>query len=189
MLAAIVSRLPVGRRLRLLFQDEARFGCISEQRRCWAPLPFRPVVGHQIIRQFVYGLAAVSPLDGRFCSLVLPWVDTEVMSLFLAHTAAQFPHDYCVMLLDGAGWHTALDLKVPPAMQLLPLPPYSPELNPVEHIWDHLRENHFGNRVFRSLDAVVEQLCLGLRQLHRQPKLVQSMTSFDWIKALPVTLN
>ncbi len=111
------------------------------------------------------------------------------MSLFLAHTAAQFPNDYCVMLLDGAGWHTALDLQVPPSMQLLPLPPYSPELNPVEHIWDHLRENHFGNRVFRSLDEVVEQLCLGLRQLHRQPKLVQSMTSFDWIKALPVTLN
>jgi len=188
-LAAILSRLPAGRRLRLLFQDEARFGCISDQRRCWAPLPFRPVVGHQIIRQFVYGLAAVSPLDGQFCSLVLPWVDTETMSLFLAHTAAQFPQDYCVMLLDGAGWHTALDLQVPPSMQLLPLPPYSPELNPVEHIWDHLRENQFGNRVFSSLQQVVEQLCLGLRQLHRQPKLVQSMTCFDWIKALPLTLN
>mgnify|MGYP001067194567 FL=1 len=185
----MVSRLPVGRRLRLLFQDEARFGCISDQRRCWAPLPFRPVVGHQIIRQFVYGLAAVSPLDGQFCSWVLPWVDTEAMSLFLAHTAAQFPHDHCVMLLDGAGWHTARDLQVPPSIELLPLPPYSPELNPVEHIWDHLRENHFGNRVFSSLAQVVKQLSLGLQRLHRQPQLVQSMTCFDWIKALSLTLN
>ena len=78
--------------VRLLFQDEARFGRSSDQRRCWAPLPLRPIVGHQIVRQFVYGLAAVSPLDGELCSLVLPWVDAEAMSLFLAHTAARFPH-------------------------------------------------------------------------------------------------
>lgn len=120
--------------VRLLFQDEARFGRISDQRRCWAPLPLRPIIGHQIVRQFVYGLAAVSPLDGELCSLVLPWVDTEAMSLFLAHTAARFPHQYCLLLLDGAGWHRALALRVPPNMQLLPLPPYSPELNPVEHL-------------------------------------------------------
>ena len=184
-----MSRLPAGKRLRLLFQDEARLGRISDQRRGWAPLPFRPVVGHQVMRQFVYGLAAVSPLDGQFCSWALPWVDTETMSLFLACTAAQFRNDYCGMGLDGAGWHTALDLRVPPSLQLLSLPPYRPELNPVEHIGEHLRENHFGNRLFNSLDQVVAQLCVGLRPLHRQLKLVQSMTCFDWIKALPLTLN
>ncbi|MDP2662701.1 MAG: transposase, partial [Dehalococcoidia bacterium] len=108
-----------------MFQDEARFGRISDQRRCWAPLPLRPIVGHQIVRQFVYGLAAVSPLDGELCSLVLPWVDAEAMSLFLAHTAARFPHQNCLMLLDGAGWHRALALRVPPHKQLLSLPPYS----------------------------------------------------------------
>lgn len=59
-----MKRLPPGVQVRLLFQDEARFGCISDQRRCWAPWPLRPVVGHQIIRQFVYGVAAVSPSDG-----------------------------------------------------------------------------------------------------------------------------
>ena len=79
-----MNRLPPQARVRLLFQDEARFGCISDQRRCWAPWPLRPLVGHQIIREFVYGLAAVSPLDGQLCSLVLPWVDTETMCLFLA---------------------------------------------------------------------------------------------------------
>ena len=54
------------------------------------------------------------------------------------------------MVLDGAGWHTAGDLRVPPNMHLLRLPAYSPELNPVEHIWDHLRENYMSNRVFGS---------------------------------------
>ena len=175
--------------VRLLFQDEARFGRSSDQRRCWAPLPLRPIVGHQIVRQFVYGLAAVSPLDGELCSLVLPWVDAEAMSLFLAHTAARFPNQYCLMLLDGAGWHRALALRVPPHMQLLSLPPYSPELNPVEHLWDHLRENYLGNRLFHSLGQVIQQVCRGLKALHQQPKLVQSMTCFDWFNTLRLTLN
>ena len=179
----------MGRRLRLLFQDEARFGRISDRRRCWAPLPVRPIVGQQIVRQFVYGLAAVSPFDGRLCSLVLPWVDTEAMSLFLAHTAASFARDHCLMLFDGAGWHTAHALKVPPNLTLLRLPPYSPELNPTEHIWDHLRENYIGNRVFSSLNRVIDQLCVGLRDLHHQPKLVQSLTCFDWLNTLPLMLN
>jgi len=102
-----LKHLPPGVRVRLLFQDEARFGCISDQRRCWAPWPLRPVVGHQVIREFVYGLAAVSPFDGELCSLVLPWVDAETMSLFLAHTAARFPHGHCLMLLDGELWQSA----------------------------------------------------------------------------------
>jgi hypothetical protein len=184
-----LTRLPSGVRLRLLFQDEARFGCISDQRRCWAPWPLRPVVGQQIVRQFVYGLAAVSPLDGQLCSLVLPWVDAQAMSLFLDHTAAQFRNEHCLMLLDGAGWHTAAGLQIPPTMHLLRLPAYSPELNPVEHIWDHLRENYISNRTFATLGAVVKQLCVGLHDLHHQSDLVRSMTSFDWLKTLSLTLN
>ena len=70
--------------VRLLFQDESRFGRISDQRRCWAPLPSRPVVGHQVIREYVYVMTAVSPKDGRLSSLVMPWLDSEVMSIFLS---------------------------------------------------------------------------------------------------------
>jgi hypothetical protein len=188
-LEKVMNRLPPGARVRLLFQDEARFGCISDQRRCWAPWPLRPIVGQQIIREFVYGLAAVSPLDGQLCSLILPWVDTETKSLFLAHAAACFPNDHCLMLLDGAGWHTAAALQVPPTLHLLPLPPYSPELNSVEHLWDHLRENYIGNQVFASLDAVVDHLCAGLRYLHQHREIVRSVTCFDWIKSLSLTLS
>ncbi len=153
--------MPSGVRLRLLVQDEARFGGISDQRRCWAPWPLRPVVGRQIVRQFVYGLVAVSPLDGQLCSLVLLWVDAQARPLFLAHTAAQFPNQHCLMLLDGAGWHTAAGLEIPPSMHLLRLPAYSPELNPVEHIWDHLRENYLSNRTFATLEAVVKAALCG----------------------------
>ena len=80
--------------VRLLLQDEARFGRLSDQRRCWAPWPAQPVVGQQVIREYVYGLAAVSPQDGKFSALVLPWVDAEAMSVFLAQTSADFPGEY-----------------------------------------------------------------------------------------------
>ena len=188
-MAKTLKRWPSRRRWRLLFQDEARFGRISDQRRCWAPWPVRPIVGQQIVREFVYGLAAVSPFDGELCSLILPWVDTETISVFLAHTAARFPDEDCLMFLDGAGWHRAQAWRVPPSMHLLPLLPYSPELNPVEHLWEYLRENYIGNQFFSSLDAVIDQLNTGLHHLHTHPSLVESMTCFDWLKTISMTLN
>jgi transposase len=80
-------------------------------------------------------------------------------------------------------------LQVPPTLHLLPLPPYTPELNPTEHLCDHLRENYIGNQVFTSLDAVIDQLCAGLHYLHQHPDVLRSMTCFDWIKTLSLTLN
>jgi len=175
--------------VRLLFQDEARFGRLSDHRRCWAPFPSRPCVGQQVIREYTYAVAAVSPQDGRFASLVLPWLDAPAMSVFLAQTAQEFSGEYCLMLLDGAGWHRATALQVPETLRLLRLPPYSPELNPVEHLWEYLRENYFGNHVFPSLEAVLDRLCRGLRMLDQQPQLVQSMTDFAWMKPLYLMLN
>jgi hypothetical protein len=178
-----------GKRIRLLFQDEGRFGRISDRRRCWVPLPLRATVGHQVIREYVYALTAVSPADGQVTSLVMPWVDAETMSVFLRHTARRFRGDCCVMLLDSAGWHRAHALLIPETIRLIPLPPYSPELNPVEHIWNYLRDYAFGNSTFDSLDQVEKTLCRGLKALNQQPQLVQSMTCFDWIKPLCMTYN
>jgi hypothetical protein len=173
----------------LLFQDEARFGRISDQRRCRTPWPIRPVVGHQIVREFVYGLAAASSFDGELCSSILPWEDTETMSMSLTHTAAPFPEEHCLMLLDGAGLRRALASRVPPTLHLLPWPHYSPELNPVEHLREYRRENYIGNHVFSSLDAVIDQLSAGLHHLHQRPNLAESMTCFDWLKTIPMILN
>lgn len=170
--------------MRVLFQDEGRFGRISDRKRCWGPLPRRPEVSQQVVREFVFTLAAVCPSDGRIASLIMPWVDTEIMSIFLAHTAEVFPGDFCLLFLDGAGWHRANKLRIPKTMKLHFLPPYSPELNPVELIWDHLRENHFSNRVFESLDEVEEALCKGISTLIKEPKLVHSMTNFPWLNTL-----
>ena len=119
-----------------MFEDEARFGRINDPRRCWAPAGIRPIVGRRIVREYTYAFAAVSPHDGVLDSLVLPNGDAETMSFFLTEVARRHPSEFILMLLDGAGWHTAHDVVVPENMRLAALPPYSPELNPTEHIWD-----------------------------------------------------
>jgi transposase len=118
----------------------------------------------------------------------MPWVDSEVMSIFLSYTSQQFPDDLCVMLFDGAGWHRAHALRVPKNMVFVPLPPYSPELNPVEHIWDYLRDA-LGNTTLNSLEEVVDLLCGNINTLLHQPDMVCSMTCFDWITTLCLISN
>ena len=182
-----MKKAPKGQPLRLLFQDEVRFGRISDRRRCWAPGPSRPVVASQVVRAFLYASTAVCPWDGQLSSLVLPWVDTDTMSRFLLHTGQRFAGDDCMMFLDGAGWHTAHDLRPPPHIQIEFLPSWSPELNPAEAIWECLREDYIGHQVFDSLDQVEESVCAGLHALHNDSKRVQSMTNFRWLKTLCMT--
>lgn len=173
---------PAGAAIRVLFEDEWRFGRISDRRRCRAPLPIRPQAGSQIVRQYVYAFIAPCPFDGRIASLILPWSDTTAMTVFLKHTARQFAGDFCILILDGAGWHHADELDVPENIRLLFLPPYSPELNPVEHVWEHLRETQFRNDALPDLDAVEDRLMDGIRDLTVKPDLVTSMALFSWIK-------
>jgi len=85
------------------------------------------------------------------------------------------------MVLDGAGWHTTDELAVPSNMRLLFLPPYSPELNPVEHLWDELREKHFHNRVFSSLDDVEQHLLEALVTFESNTECIQSICAWPWI--------
>jgi transposase len=115
-------------------------------------------VGPQIVREYTYAFGAVSPQDGTLDSLVLPVVTAEAMSIFLAEVARRHPEEDILMVLDGAGWHRANDLAVPWNMRLEALPPYSPQLNPVEYIWDEIREKWFANEVFNSLHAVEDRL-------------------------------
>lgn len=170
--------------MRLMFQDEGRFGLLGTPRRCWAPLGVRPVVGARLERKYIYAFAAVSPHDGVMDSLVLPWVNAQTMSLFLTEVAQRHADEFVLMVMDQAGWHIAGELVVPDNMRLLFLPPYSPELNPAEHLWDSLREDCFANHVFADLDAVERTLAEGLANLEAAPSRTQSMTGFAWITSI-----
>jgi len=170
-----------------MFQDEARFGRINEARRCWAPPGWRPEVPVQIVREYTYLFGATSPHDGVLDTLILPEVNAEAMSLFLAEVAERHPQDSILMVLDGAGWHRARDLVIPPNMRLVFLPPYSPELNPMEHVWEEIREKWFPNLVFNSLQGVEDRLVEAVLYLESHRQLVASITGFDWI--VNISLN
>jgi len=167
--------------VRVLFQDEARFGRINNIRRCWAPTGVRPSVGAQRVRESVYVYAAVAPAEGNLVSLVLPETNSVMMSLFLGVIAKSFPNEFVLMFMDQAGWHTSKSLVLPEHMRLRWLPPYSPECNPTEHIWEEIREKWFGNTVFASLDDVEDTLTRALFSLQNNTPLIQSLTGFEWV--------
>src|SRR5882762_7177661 len=98
-------------------------------------------------------------------SLILPSADTEMMNLFLEHVSSTYARYFVVMQVDQAGWHVTNELTIPENIRLIPQPAYSPELNPVEHVWEELREKYFHNRVFPALDPLIDVLCHGLNDL------------------------
>ena len=164
----------------IAFQDEARFGRINSPHKCWVKGE-RPVVYCQIVREYTYAYASCFPFDGTLDSLIIPGAFTAAMDVFLAEVTKRHSDRHILMFLDNAGWHTAKSLRIPQNIRLVALPPYSPELNPTEHIWDELREKYFHNLTFDSLEAVEDRLEFGLRELENHQDLIQSVTGFDWI--------
>lgn len=103
------------------------------------------------------------------------------MSAFLEHVSKRYPDEFVMMVLDGASSHRSYDLCAPENIAFVRLPPYSPELNPAERLWEELREKEFANRVFDSLGAAIAQAARGLKRLECNPGFLQSLTGWDWI--------
>lgn len=164
-----------------MFQDEARFGRMSDPRRCWAPAPLRPLVKVALVREYTYAYAAVSPADGCLDWMLASKMDRITMQGFLYHVSQKHPNEYIVMVIDGAPSHRAKDLCIPRNIALVRLPPYSPELNPAERLWEELREKEFANKIFDSLGAAMAQAVRGLKRLEQLPSMLQSLTGWDWI--------
>ena len=163
--------------------DEGRFGRISQLSSCWAPGPLRPKVPRQVVRESVYAFAAVAPGRGELVHRLSIKCNTAAMSLFLLDLLAVWPDQPLLLVLDGAGWHKARSLPVPERLRLLHLPPYCPECNPTEHIWDEVREKGFANQLFATLDAVQARLNTQLEELAADAPRLRSLTDFPWISA------
>jgi transposase len=166
--------------------DEGRFGRLGEVRACWCPKGIRPTVGKQQVRQYVYAYAAVAPELGLMTCLILPYANTKMMNLFLAEISREFTNYLVVLQLDKAGWHRSNSLIIPDNIRLIYQPAYSPELMPVEHIWEELREKHFYNQVCHSLDQVEDVLSQGLLELISAPQRLRSLTFFPHFRILPL---
>ena len=129
----------------------------------------------------VYSYGAVSIADGCFDRLVLPHVNGQCMRLFLNEIAQHYSQKKIITVLDGAGWRKNQAMVLTTNLKLQFLPPYSPELNPVEHLWDELREKNFHNRAFETIDAVDDTVVAALRTLELDQARVLNICQWDWI--------
>jgi|SRR5215210_7529760 len=166
----------------LFFEDEARFGRINNLRHCWVPKDHLPVAAKQMIREYIYVFSSVCPQTGELYSLILPSCNTHTMQLFLNGLAEQYNRYRIILLVDKAGWHTSLKLFIPENISIWHLPPYSPELNPVELIWRELRKRYFNNQFFEDWDALENQLAKSLKEFAIDIEAIKQLTNFNWLK-------
>jgi len=167
-------------------QDEGRFGRINIPKRAWC-CNERPKSPRQIVRSYFYVFLCVCPHKGTLSSLILPESNTEMMNLFLEQVSEEYKDFFIIMQVDQAGWHRSKELKIPKNIAFAYQPAYSPELNPVEHIWDDIREKETANIVFDTIAQAITAVSRGIRRLIANPKQLSSMTMFPHIKE--VVLN
>jgi hypothetical protein len=177
------DRHPEAARVEPWFMDEARVGQKGRLTHVWHQKGVRPRGVRQQGFSSAHLFGAVCPERGEGVALVLPEVSTAAMDVFLAELSRAVPAgSHAVLVLDGAGWHVSGDLTVPANLTLVPLPPYSPELNPVERIWEHLRDRWLSHRVLAGgYAAVVDAACAAWNALLAEPGRLRSLTSFPWL--------
>ena len=130
----------------------------------------------------LYLFAACRPGTDDAFALALPEATTAAMDLFLAAFAGQLePGTHAVLILDQAGWHGSRRLAVPGNVTLLPLPAYSPELNPVERVWLYLRERFLSHRVLDGYAAVLDAACRAWNALAAEPGRLASLTAYPYL--------
>ncbi len=125
--------------------------------------------------------ARSGPAKGKGAGLVMPWCDTDAMAAHLIEiSAAVDPGAHAVLIVDQAGWHLTPKLAIPDNITVLALPPRSPELNPVENVWQFMRDNWLSNRIFKSYEDIVALCCQAWNNLIDQPWKIMSLGMRKW---------
>ena len=165
------------------FQDEARIGQKNGRVRIWARRGTRPRLPADQRYANAYLFGAICPDRGTGAALVMPSANTEAMQCHLEEigkTVANGAH--AVVLMDRAGWHRSEKLIVPENISIILLPPKSPELNPVENIWQYLRANYLSNRVFKDYDAILDAGTNAWNALIEKPEKITSIGTRNWAR-------
>lgn len=165
-----------------MFQDEAGFGRINKPKRCWCVKGMRPSTPCHHIREYRYAYGAVEPRTGESCFWVMPYCNTQWMNAFLTQLSTQYADDIILLVCDGARWHKSAGLIIPENIQITYIPPYTPEMNPIEQIWKEIRKRGFKNEVFPSLEKVVYRLCETIKNL--PASTIRSITGRQWILSI-----
>jgi hypothetical protein len=180
---------PEAERIELWFRDEARVGQKGRITHLWYQKGVRARGMHEHRFASVHLFGAVCPERDAGVALVLPEVSTAAMNLFLAELARAIPErTHAVLVLDRAGWHVSSDLTVPANLTLAHLPPYSPELNPVERVWLYLRERWLSHRLLAGgHETVLDAACTAWNDLMAETGRLHSLTAYPWLPASVTT--
>ena len=164
------------------FQDEARVGQKGSIEYVWAPIGSRPSMLRDNRHDSVHIFGAICPARGVGAAIIMPAVNTEAMNEHLAEISTQVkPGAHCLLVCDGAGWHQKGErLIVPDNITMLPLPPYAPELNPMENVWDYLRGNKLSSLLYDTYDAMLQACKQAWLFITADPNRITSIGTRTW---------
>ena len=171
-----------GQPVEIWFQDEARVGQKGGHAYIWAETGSRPLMVRDNRHDSAHLFGAMCPARGVGAAIIMPAVNTEAMNEHLKEISAQVAQgSHAVLVLDGAGWHQAgRTLIVPDNMTLVPLPPYAPELNPMENVWEYLRANKLCALVWDSYEAIVAACRDAWTFLTNDPHRIRAIGTREW---------
>jgi hypothetical protein len=183
----VVPGAAVGKPLEIWFTDEARVGQQGTLTYVWARRGSRPPAVRDNRHDSAWLFGAICPKRRTGAAIIMPAVSSEAMAEHLREIGRQVaPGAHAVLLLDGAGWHQPGErLPVPDNLSLLPLPPYAPELNPMENVWEFLRGNDLSHCIWNTYEAILEACRNAWNKLMRTPDRIASLTARSWAK--PIT--
>lgn len=156
-------------KIRLMYQDEAGFGRISKLGSCWSPKGYRPHVASHHIREYRYCYGAVDAHTGDSFFIIAGGCNSDWMNEFLRQLSAAYPEDYIILVMDNAIWHKSQTLNIPKNIEFTFIPPYTPEMNPIEQVWAEIRKLGFKNKVFKTLNEVIDKL----------EEVIQTLTAYQ----------
>ena len=170
-----------GIQIQVWFQDEARIGQKNNRAKIWARVGKRPTVLADMGYQSGYLFGAICPALGKAVGLVMPNANTDATQRHLDLISQEITDQaHGVLIMDRATWHTTKKLKIPDNITIIYLPPYCPELNSIEQVWDFLRENYLSNQIYPSWKSLNMAICLAWKKFCQSPEKINEIGTRKW---------
>jgi transposase len=163
----------------LWFFDESRFGTHSKIGHGWFKKGIRTAVKIKLGFENFYVYSAVNPKAGKEFSLCLPYVNIDCMNLFLGRLAKSIKQKKIAIVMDGAGWHRSSKLKIPKNIRIIIQSAYSPEVNPVEKLWQYIKDHTIKNKIYKNLLELENAVCAFIKTL--TPKIIKTVCNVNYV--------
>ena len=172
--------------MNLYFQDEARFGMMTHLGRYLTASGVKPIVSYQHIFKTTYLYGSYSPINGDSFVWEINGVNTTIFESYLNEFSQYKPDEYKIIVIDNAGFHSTKNIEIPENIFLLRIPPYAPELNPCEQVWQYIK-NRYKNQRFETMEKLTEWLHNMVNQMTKDT--IKSITgNHHYVNAFNATL-